>query len=89
MRYYKLVSNGLLDAIGTGNGGTEITETEYNVLMALIINKPTAPDGYEYRITEAGEYVLAEAPNAEPPEEDDELTDEEALDIILGGGGGA
>ena len=36
-------------AIGTGYGGTEITETEYNEIMAIIQNHPTA-EGKGYRL---------------------------------------
>lgn len=36
MRYFKIIKNGSLIAIGTGPGGTEITEAEYNALLAEI-----------------------------------------------------
>lgn len=39
MRYYALYSNGALTAIGTGPGGQEITEAEYNALLAEIRSK--------------------------------------------------
>lgn len=39
MRYYKQVSDESLIAIGTGPGGTEITEAEYNALLAEIREK--------------------------------------------------
>ena len=39
MRYYKLIENDTLIAIGTGYGGTEITEAEYNALLAEIREK--------------------------------------------------
>ena len=40
MRYYAQYNNsGKLIAIGTGNGGTEITEAEYNALLAEIREK--------------------------------------------------
>ena len=39
MRYYKQVSDESLIAIGTGYGGTEITEAEYNALLAEIREK--------------------------------------------------
>ena len=34
MRYYKRVYNDIVIAIGTGYGGTEITEAEYNALLS-------------------------------------------------------
>lgn len=36
MRYYALYDNDKLTAIGTGHGGTEITEKEYNQLLTEI-----------------------------------------------------
>lgn len=40
MRYYaQYNANGKLIAIGTGSGGTEITEAEYNALLAEIREK--------------------------------------------------
>lgn len=40
MRYYAQYNDtGKLLAIGTGNGGTEITEAEYNTLLAEIRSK--------------------------------------------------
>ena len=40
MRYYaQYNANGKLTAIGTGSGGTEITEAEYNTLLSEIREK--------------------------------------------------
>ena len=39
MRYYKQITDGKLIAIGTGLGGIEITEEEYNELYAMIQEK--------------------------------------------------
>ena len=40
MRYYKMTdADGNLTAIGTGSGGTEITEAEYTALAAEIAEK--------------------------------------------------
>ena len=40
MRYYKMTdTDGNLTAIGTGSGGTEITEAEYTALAAEIAGK--------------------------------------------------
>lgn len=45
MRYYKQIDNdNNLLAIGTGYGGTEITETEYNSLLAEIREKDELVD---------------------------------------------
>lgn len=39
MRYYKQLSGSHIIAIGTGSGGTEITEAEYNSLLSEIREK--------------------------------------------------
>lgn len=44
MRYYKILKNGSLFAIGTGFGGTEITESEYNALLSEIREKAALVD---------------------------------------------
>lgn len=81
MRYYKLIEDGYISAIGTGGGGTEITEQEYNAIMAVIQNKPqrTATTDYKLKVDLTWEeYEL-------PPEpEDYDISDEEALGIITG-----
>ena len=98
MRYYKIIdSTGRLLAIGIGDDGEEITEAEYNALMAEIqakwdyINKLadgtiTANDvPAEWRTevqTEAEAIIKAREEAANQPEE---ITAEEALDILLGG----
>ena len=85
MRYYKNVIDGYISSLEKREShasGKEITEAEYNNILSIIRNKPTAPDGYGYRLTDALEWELYEI-----PVEDDapEITEAEALEIILGG----
>lgn len=96
MRYYAQYNNsGKLIAIGTGAGGTEITEAEYNVLLAEIREKAALVDKL-YR----GEITIDEVPAdwqdeiqrrvderiaAEGSAEDQDISAEEALEILLGG----
>ncbi len=98
MRYYaKYNDTGKLFAIGTGTGGTEITESEYNRLMAEILEKAALVDKLY-----SGEITIAEVPEdwraeiqrrveeriaADGAAEEQDIPAEEALDIILGGGG--
>lgn len=83
MRYYKTVSNGYICHISVNSGGTEITEAEYNTILAAIRSKPAATETTDYRLRED---LTWEAYEIEPPDpEEDELTDEEALEILLGG----
>lgn len=95
MRYYAQYENGKLIAIGTGYGGTEITEAEYYTLLAEICEKAALVNQLY-----AEEITLADIP-AEWQEEiqrrvnerieadglaaEQDISSEEALDIILGG----
>lgn len=58
MRYYaQYDESGTLLAIGTGNGGTEITESEYNRLLAEILEKSALVDKLY-----SGEITIADVP---------------------------
>lgn len=60
MRYYaQYNANGKLIAIGTGPGGTEITEAEYNALLSEIREKAALVDKLY-----AGEITIADVPEA-------------------------
>ena len=96
MRYYAQYDNsGKLLAIGTGKGGTEITESEYNTLLFKIREKAALVDKLY-----SGEITIAEVPTdwqeeiqhrvderiaAEGEEQEQPISAEEAMDIILGG----
>ena len=80
MRYFKSIKNGYILGIGTGNGGTEITETEYVQVLSTIKNKPHDTATVGYRLTESLEW---ESYEKEP--EPEEIDDSEALEILLGG----
>ena len=81
MRFFKYTNDDYLLGIGTGNGGTEITETEYNDILAVIRNKPARTETVDYRLkTDLTWEEYEHEPDPEP-----ELTAEEALDILLGG----
>ena len=84
MRYFKSLSDGYIYAIGTGSGGIEITEAEYNEIMAIIQNRPIA-EGKGYRLKADltwKEYGLSPEPK---PSGEDEISTDEALNILLGG----
>lgn len=96
MRYYaQYNASGKLIFIGTGPGGTEITESEYNRLLAEIREKASLVDKLY-----SGEITIAEVPedwraeikrrveeriSADGAAEEQDISAEEALDIILGG----
>ena len=95
MRYYKQISDGIIIAIGTGPGGTEITESEYNALLAEIREKAALVDKlYSGEITiddvttdwqEEIQRRVNERIAAEGSAEEQDISAEEALDILLGG----
>jgi hypothetical protein len=96
MRYYALYNeNNKIIAIGTGAGGNEITEEEYNRLLteirtkAELVNKlyseeiaiAEVPAEWQEEIQRRVDERIA----AQGALEEQELSDSEALDIILGG----
>ena len=96
MRYYaQHDESGKLLAIGTGPGGTEITESEYNALLSEIREKAAMVDKLY-----SGEITIDDVPTdwreeiqrrvderiaAEGEAEDQDISAEEALEIFLGG----
>ena len=96
MRHYAQYNDtGKLVVIGTGNGGTEITEAEYNALLSEIREKSAMVDKLY-----SGEITIDEVPAdwqeeiqrrvdkriaAEGSAEEQDISAEEALDILLGG----
>ena len=57
IRYYKIIQNDSIIAIGTGAGGVEITEAEYNDLLSEIREKAALVNQL-YN----GEITIAEVP---------------------------
>ena len=95
MRYYKRVYNDIVIAIGTGYGGTEITEAEYNALLSEIREKSAMVDKLY-----GGEITIDEVPAdwqeeiqrrvdkriaTEGTAEEQDIPAEEELNILLGG----
>lgn len=83
--YRKTIENGFIRSVAFSEFGEEITEEEYNELLSLIRNSPTAPDGYCYMLRSADlEWVLVELPPAPDPSEE-EIDDAEAFEMLFGG----
>ena len=84
-RYYcQYNDSGILLAIGTGPGGTEITEAEYNKIMAIIQSCPNV-DGKGYKLKADLTWEEYDLPPVPEPSDDDEISTDEALNILLGG----
>lgn len=80
MRYYKVIEDGYIVAIATGADGEEIAKEEYDEIMSIIRNKPTAESGYDYKLKEDLTWELVEVPEVEPT--DDEISGDELLNMI-------
>ena len=95
MRFYAKYDREKLLYIGTGPGGTEITEAEYNRLLSEIREKAALVDKLY-----SGEITIDDVPTewqeeirrrvderiaAEGSAEEQDISAEEALDILLGG----
>lgn len=75
--FYKYINDKYIIGVGTGSGGEEITEQEYNALLDKINNRPEAPEGYSYRLTTAMEWKLCEVPKTKPTAEEEIIESEE------------
>ena len=75
--FYKYIKDNYIIGIGTGAGGEEITEQEYNNILDKINNCPEAPEGYSYRLTTAMEWELCEVLKIEPTSEEEIIESEE------------
>lgn len=83
MYYVQYNDSGNIQAIGTGIGGTEITESEYNEIMSLIQNRPQA-DGKGYRLKADLTWEEYDLPPVPEPSDEEEISDSEAISILLG-----
>ena len=95
MRYNKRMNGDCILAIGTGYGGTEITEAEYNALLSEIrekadlVNKlysgeitiDAVPTEWQEEIQRRVDERIA----AEGSAEEQDISADEALEILLGG----
>lgn len=79
MRFYKTINGEYIMSIGTGSGGIEITENEYNEIVFVVQNKPQATETTDYNLKTD---LTWEAYEIEPVEED--ATAEEIVDILTG-----
>ena len=84
MRFYKQTSNNHIIAVGTGAGGTEINEAEYNDIMAIIQSCPNV-EGKGYHLKTDLTWEEYDLPPEPEPSDEDELSDTQALNILLGG----
>ena len=78
MMYQKNTENGYIVSIVKGVSVGNITEAEYQAIKDIIRNKPTAEQGYDYRLREDMTWELYQLPEPEP-EADEEATEADYL----------
>ena len=76
-QYFKIVEEGYISLVGTGSSDNAITREEYETILSVIHNRPTAQPGYTYKLRTDLTWELCEAPPA--PKEDPEATEEDYL----------
>ena len=83
MAYKKVISDGFVVAIGTNIIGEDITESEYQMLLSVIRNKPAASDYHDHKLrADTLEWELVELPpmpEPEPGAEDNATNDERRI----------
>ena len=96
MKYYKIENGNNIVAIGTGYGGTEITEAEYNALLSEIREKAALVDDVyngvktlddvpaEWRDEIQRRVTERQEAEAEPDPEQSEMDDMAAALTLLG-----
>ena len=81
MRHYKIIDGVYIIGIGTGGGGVEISEAEYNEIMSIIRNRPEESDTIGYRLKTDLTWEACEKPAPDP---DPDATDGDILEAIGG-----
>lgn len=79
MRYCKIINGDYLVSIGTGSGGEEIAQEEYENILSIIRDRPTPEAGYAYKLRTDLTWELVEAPVVEDDPEANEADYLEAL----------
>ena len=73
MQYVKRVLDGYIILAGKGMIGEGISESEYNSIQSIILNRPSPPNGYTYKLrADTLEWELVELPPVEPEPIDEE-----------------
>lgn len=62
MNYFKIIEDGYIISIGKTAGKGNISKEEYDEIKQVLINAPTAPEGYAYKLKENLTWILAKAP---------------------------
>lgn len=78
MRKYKELKNGIIVSVGEGaRNGITISDSEYETILLTIQSKPTAPDGYGYRLRTDLTWEMYEMPEQTEDEQKHGYTEED------------
>lgn len=83
MNYFKVLESDYIVGTGTTENDipNSISESDYNNIRSLFINRPTAQDGFTYKLkADTLEWELVELP--EPIETDDDATESDYIDAL-------
>lgn len=81
MNYFKIVNDGYIIAVCKNCGKIKITESEYNEILSIIHNRPTAQDGFTYKL-KADTLTWEQVELPEPSSEDDEATESDYITAL-------
>lgn len=86
--YQKYVENGYIVSIVKGVSNGNISEEEYNTILDAIRNKPTAAEGFDYRLKsdlslELYELPIVEEPQAYTAEQLEQMTNDKLKAICI------
>lgn len=82
MRYFEVSEDGYVLCIGTGLGGTEVTEERYNAVLSVLQNRPQETEIIGYRLKTD---LTWDSYEKEPEPEPTEIDESEAFNILIGG----
>ena len=68
-QYFKIVEEGYISLVGTGSSDNAISREEYETILSVIHNRPTAQPGYTYKLRTDLTRQLCEMPVVEIEEE--------------------
>jgi hypothetical protein len=78
--YFENTEGEYIISISTGTGGEEIAKEEYDNIISVIRDRPTAETGYDYRLKTDLTWELVELPPE--PEHDPEATETDFLEAL-------
>lgn len=84
MEYKKIILNDYILGVALVKTGGNITEAEFTKISDIIRNRPTATDGFAYRLTENLEWEPYELPTEEVTNKEATVEDYEAALVEMG-----